>query len=165
MRNEQFIQIWMKKRRSTSSIIMYKRERKPANSRIQSPSPHVPRALARLAEASARIRLSETATIDDAKRAVRLTKLWRYDLMGDNFDETANESGRKGSARHADRTILDIVERLTANGGQGYAQLLDVINEAEREGISRDKAETVIEKLNNDGILMRPIGYDTLQRV
>ena len=85
--------------------------------------------------------------------------------MGENYDETANASGKKGSARHADRTIIDIVERLSTNSGQGHAQLIDVFNEAERAGISRDKAETVIEKLNNDGILMRPIGYDTLQRV
>ena len=53
-------------------------------------------ALARLAEASARIRLSETATIEDAERAVRLTKNWRYDLMGEHFDETAMASNKKG---------------------------------------------------------------------
>ena len=121
-------------------------------------------ALARLTEASARIRLAETATLQDAERAVRLTKTWRYDLMGENFDETAVQSNKKGTARHAERTILDIIARFQQNGG-GVAQLLDVINEAERENIPRSKAEEVIEKLNQTGRLMRPNGYDTLQIV
>jgi len=121
-------------------------------------------ALARLTEASARIRLAETASLQDAERAVRLTKTWRYDLMGENFDETAVQSNKKGTARHAERTILDIIARFQQNGG-GVAQLLDVINEAERENIPRSKAEEVIEKLNQTGRLMRPNGYDTLQIV
>ncbi|RJU95228.1 MAG: AAA family ATPase [Candidatus Poseidoniales archaeon] len=121
-------------------------------------------ALARLTEASARIRLAETATLQDAERAVRLTRLWRYDLMGENFDETAVQANKKGGARHAERTILDIIDRFQKNGG-GVAQLLDVINEAERENIPRAKAEEIIEKLNQNGRLMRPNGYDTLQIV
>ena len=84
--------------------------------------------------------------------------------MGENFDETAVQSNKKGTARHAERTILDIIARFQQNGG-GVAQLLDVINEAERENIPRSKAEEVIEKLNQTGRLMRPNGYDTLQIV
>jgi DNA replicative helicase MCM subunit Mcm2 (Cdc46/Mcm family) len=56
------------------------------------------------------------------------------------------------------------VERLSANG-DGFAQLVDVLNEAERLDISREKAEEVIDKLNQNGRLMRPTGYDTLQIV
>ena len=84
--------------------------------------------------------------------------------MGENFDETAIASNQKGKARHAERSILDIVGRLSANG-EGFAQLVDVLNEAERLDISRDKAEEVIDKLNQNGRLMRPTGYDTLQIV
>ena len=39
------------------------------------------------------------------------------------------------------------------------------LNEAERLDISREKAEEVIDKLNQNGRLMRPTGYDTLQIV
>ena len=53
-------------------------------------------ALSRLAEASARIRLSDKATAEDAERAIRLTKTWRHELMGENFDMTTIESGKKG---------------------------------------------------------------------
>ena len=84
--------------------------------------------------------------------------------MGENYDETAIASNQKGKARHAERTILDIVERLSANG-EGFAQLIDVFNEAERLDIPRQKAEEVIDKLNQNGRLMRPTGYDTLQIV
>ena len=56
------------------------------------------------------------------------------------------------------------MERLSANG-DGFAQLIDVFNEAERLDISRQKAEEVIDKLNQNGRLMRPTGYDTLQIV
>ena len=84
--------------------------------------------------------------------------------MGENYDETAIASNQKGKARHAERSILDIVERLAANG-EGFAQLIDVFNEAERLDIPRQKAEEVIDKLNQNGRLMRPTGYDTLQIV
>ena len=71
---------------------------------------------------------------------------------------------KAGKSRHAERTVLDIVDRLSANG-EGYAQLVDVLNEAERLDLSRDKTEEVIDKLNQNGRLMRPTGYDTLQIV
>ena len=119
-------------------------------------------ALARLAEASARIRLSQVATLDDAERAVRMTRLWREDLMGGNFDETTLVTGKKGSVRNREKAIMEIVASLAANNG-GVAQLLDVFNEAERYEIDRSTAEDVIEKLCQHGRMLRPSGYDTLQ--
>ena len=78
-------------------VAYYVETRKSAeNPRTAWPSPRSLEALSRLAEASARIRLSESATADDAKRAIRLTKTWRHELMGENFDMTTIESGKKG---------------------------------------------------------------------
>ena len=119
-------------------------------------------ALARLAEASARIRLSQVATLEDAERAVRMTRLWREDLMGGNFDETTMVTGKKGKTRNREKAIMEIVASLSANNG-GVAQLLDVFNEAERYDIDRATAEDVIEKLCQHGRMLRPSGYDTLQ--
>ena len=112
-------------------------------------------ALARLAEASARIRLSQDATLEDAERAIEITRLWRYALMGENYDETSNASGKKTSVRNKERTIRDIVSTLQ-NDGDGVANSLDVYNEAEKLGIDRNTAETIIEKLVLNGTLMRP---------
>ena len=119
-------------------------------------------ALARLAEASARLRLSQVATLEDAERAVLMTRLWREELMGGNFDETTLVTGKKGTVRNREKAIMEIVAALAANGG-GVAQLLDVFNEAERYDIDRTTAEDVIDKLCQHGRMLRPSGYDTLQ--
>ena len=121
-------------------------------------------ALSRLAEASARIRLQEVATVEDADRAIRLTKTWRHELMGENFDMTTIESGKKSKVRNQEKVIIDIVSVLQNDSGTA-ANLLDVLTEAERRDIPRSKAEDIIDKLCRDGRMMRPSGYDTLQVV
>ena len=121
-------------------------------------------ALSRLAEASARIRLTNTATLEDADRAIRLTETWRHELMGEDFDLTTIESGKKGQVRNQEKTIMDIVSVLQNDSGTSAA-LLDVLTEAERKDIPRAKAEDIIDKLCRDGRMMRPSGYDTLQLV
>lgn len=120
--------------------------------------------LYRLAQASARVRLSEFATIEDAERSIRLTRFWRHELMGENFDETTLQSGKKATTRNRERSILEIVRRLFAETGN-IVNLADVLTEAGRMDISRDVAEDIIEALCRDGRLMRPGGYDTLQPV
>ena len=121
-------------------------------------------ALSRLAEASARIRLSEFATVEDAERSIRLTETWRHELMGENFDMTTIESGKKGKVRNQEKQMIDIVSVLQNDAGTA-ANLLDVLTEAERRDIPRSKAEDIIDKLCRDGRMMRPSGYDTLQVV
>ena len=121
-------------------------------------------ALSRLAEASARIRLSEFATVEDAERSIRLTETWRHELMGENFDMTTIESGKKGKVRNQEKQMIDIVSVLQNDSGTA-ANLLDVLTEAERRDIPRSKAEDIIDKLCRDGRMMRPSGYDTLQVV
>ena len=120
--------------------------------------------LYRLAQASARVRLSEEATMADAQRSIRLTKYWRHELMGENFDETTLQSGKKATARNRERIILEIVRRIHAETGE-VASLNDVLTEAGRSDISKDVAEDLIDILCRDGRLMRPGGYETLQPV
>ena len=117
-------------------------------------------ALARLAEASARLRLSQVATVEDAERAIRLTNTWREDLMGGNFDETTLQTGQKGTSRNRQKTMLNIVSTLAADNN-GVAQYNDVLNEAERYKIDRGTAEDILEKFHQDGQLYRPNGYGT----
>ena len=121
-------------------------------------------ALSRLSEASARIRLSQEATIEDAQLAIQLTKLWRHDLMGEHFDETTMQSGKKGTVRNQEKIILDLVSTLQNESGNS-ANLLEVLTEAERNDINRGKAEDIIDKLCREGRMMRPSGYETLQVV
>lgn len=120
--------------------------------------------LYRLSQASARVKLSSEATIEDAQRAIRLTTLWRHELMGENYDETTLQSGKKATARNRERVILDIVKRIYSETGD-IVPLIDVLTEAGRLEISRDVAQDIIDNLCTDGRLMRPRGYDTLQPV
>jgi replicative DNA helicase Mcm len=124
-------------------------------------------AVARMAEASARIRLSNIANMEDAERAIGLTKLWRNELMGEHFDMTSIETGKNTSARNQERTILEIISTLQNQSTEQVkvANVLEVFNEADTYKISRAKTEDIIEKLVLDGRIMRPSGYDTLQVV
>ena len=119
--------------------------------------------LFRLSQASARIRLADTVSEEDAHRAIRITKTWRFDLMGEHYDETDMASGKKGSARNRVQAISEIVRRMHAETGAAV-DLNDVLTEAGRLDISRDVAEDIIDTLCTNGTLMRPV-YDTLAPV
>jgi len=120
--------------------------------------------LYRLAQASARVRLSEVATIEDAERSIRLTRFWRHELMGENFDETTIHSGKKPTKRNRERAIVEIVRRIVLETGQS-ANLNDVLTEVGRMDISLDVAQDIIDELVTAGQLMRPQGYETLAPV
>ena len=124
-------------------------------------------AVARMAEASARIRLSDIATIEDVERAIRLTRTWRNELMGENFDETALHTGKKATARNSERILLDIIGDLQAASTDNIkvANLIDIFNEAQSNNIDRSKVEDMIEKMIREGRLMRPRGYDSIQKL
>jgi DNA replicative helicase MCM subunit Mcm2 (Cdc46/Mcm family) len=84
--------------------------------------------------------------------------------MGEHFDETTMQSGKKGTVRNQEKIILDLVSTLQNESG-GSANLLEVLTEAERNDINRGKAEDIIDKLCREGRMMRPSGYETLQVV
>jgi len=119
-------------------------------------------ALVRLAEASARVRLSEVATIEDAKRAIRLTTTWRHGLMGDTFDETTMQSGVKTSKRNKTLEVLSFITeeyRRTNNA----VELQAVLNFCETNDFSTNNLEDLLEDLVNKGTLFQPHGYGTYQ--
>ena len=124
-------------------------------------------AVARMAEASARIRLADIATVEDVERAIRLTRTWRNELMGENFDETALHTGKKAGARNNERILLDIIGDLQSASTDNIkvASLIDIFNEAQNHNIDRNKVEDMIEKMIREGRLMRPRGYDSIQKL
>ena len=117
-------------------------------------------AIVRLAEAHARIRLSNEATLEDAEAAITLTRLWREEMMGE-FDETTLHSGKKAKARDREKIIMDTISDLSTSGG-GQCKRVDVLNQLEKHNINRDTAEDIIEKLVQSGRVFRPGGYETL---
>jgi len=113
-------------------------------------------ALMRLAEASARIRLSETVEKDDAKRAMKLMqyslKQLGYDPHTGQIDVDRSEGATGASERSNIRIVLDIVDALSEKKKE--MPLSEIIELAKKEGV--DNADEIIEKLRREGMLFEP---------
>ena len=89
--------------------------------------------LIRLAEASARARLSPTVDLLDAERAVQVSSHWRSELMPDGYDNTALASGVPKKGRSLHDSILGILRR----SGEAMDEQTIVL-EMERENTTAD---------------------------
>ena len=116
-------------------------------------------ALVRLAEASARVRLSSTATIEDARRAIRLLKTALAEVGLDpstgQIDVDIIMTGRAHSEVERAKTILKIVEELSSESEN--VPVDKVVDEAvSKLNVSKDKALSIIDKLKREGELFNP---------
>ncbi len=115
-------------------------------------------ALIRLAEASAKIRLSTEISKSDVERAIKLMKFSLEQLGRDTetgkFDIDKLESGISSSQRSKIREILEIIEDLDKKTGE--AKISDIKAEAQDRGISSSMVDEIIEKLKNDGSIYEP---------
>lgn len=109
--------------------------------------------LVRLAEASARIRLSSEATGEDAQRAVLTMKRWRDTLMVGGFDETTLHSGTPAKRRNLQRSIRQALNQLGAE--REDVNLIDLLNELEPE-FSRTEIQGELDKMRNSGAIYEP---------
>jgi replicative DNA helicase Mcm len=115
--------------------------------------------LIRLAEASARTRLSATVTKKDSQRAIDLLhhclSLIGMDTETGKFDIDRIATGISSSQRGAISVIKEIITELEKNLGK-VIPIEDVIREAGVREISDDKASEVIDKLKRAGDLFSP---------
>lgn len=125
--------------------------------------PFTPRqleAFVRLAEASARMRLSEEATVEDAKRAIAIIDQYLrrvgLDRETGRFDIDIIATGISHSQHERMRTIIDIVKRLGKESPDGNAARADILSEAEIQGIESSKVEEVLERLKRNGQIYEP---------
>jgi len=116
-------------------------------------------ALVRMAEASARIRLSDKVMKKDALRAIRLLE---YCLKQVGFDKETGKididkiaTGISASQRSHIVLIKDIIIELENKLGKTIP-IEDVIQEAKNKGVDSDTAEEVIEKLKRAGDIFEP---------
>jgi len=118
-------------------------------------------ALVRLSEASARIRLSESVTGDDARRAIDLMtehlKQVGMDPETGEFDADMIESGTPQSQRDKIHSILDIIEKICnekeedADADRAIAKMDEIIENAEEIGMDGDEVESRVNKLAREG--------------
>jgi replicative DNA helicase Mcm len=125
--------------------------------------PFTPRqleAFVRLAEASARIRLSQKVEINDAKRAISIIDQYLrrvgMDRETGKFDIDIIATGISHSQHERMRSIIDLIKRLCNESADGNASRSDIISEAEIEGLESRKVEEALDRLKRNGQIYEP---------
>jgi len=116
-------------------------------------------ALVRLAEASARVRLSDTVEKEDAERATDIARSSMEDIGMDpetgEFDADVVETGTSKSQRDRVKNILDLVDEIEEEYDEG-APVDVVVERAEEQGMEASKAEHEVEQLKQKGEVYTP---------
>ncbi|MCD4704343.1 MAG: minichromosome maintenance protein MCM [Methanosarcinaceae archaeon] len=117
-------------------------------------------ALVRLSEANARIRLSNTATLDDAIRTTQIVlscmKQVGVDPDTGALDVDVIASGTSKSQRDKIHGLKDVIKRVGDRHPGGKAPLEEVYAEADEEGIDREHAEDLITRMRQKGDIFKP---------
>ncbi len=116
-------------------------------------------ALIRLGEASARLRLSNKVTMEDAQRVIKILEacLKKVGVDPDTgfLDADIIATGMTKSTRDRTKSMMDIIRDISKEL-QGPAPRDAVLDRAEQLGIDREKAEEIIDRLRRDGSLFEP---------
>jgi replicative DNA helicase Mcm len=116
-------------------------------------------AVIRLAEASAKVRLSDEVGIEDARRAIDLIQFCLSEIAIDRetgkIDIDKISSGITASERGKIVSVREIINELENKIGR-VIPIDDIIKEAEERGISSEKVEDSIEKLKRSGDIFEP---------
>ncbi len=116
-------------------------------------------ALVRLAEGSARVRLSQKVARSDAKKAISIL---RYCLMQVGFDHETGQididrisTGIPASTRNKIVIIRDIISEIEGRGKK-VIPIEDITSEASEKNITEAQVEEIIEKLKREGEIYEP---------
>ncbi|MGC8647840.1 MAG: minichromosome maintenance protein MCM, partial [Candidatus Micrarchaeia archaeon] len=113
--------------------------------------------LVRLAEASAKSRLSNIVEVSDAERAIALTEYMLKTLAVDRTGRRDIDTILTGMPREkVDKinTIMSIIKRLEE--GEGTAKIQRVVEEAAKENIDEQTANKYLNELERSGDIYRP---------
>ncbi|OYT62824.1 AAA family ATPase [Methanosarcinales archaeon ex4484_138] len=116
-------------------------------------------ALVRLAEASARIRLSNSITTDDVDRVIRIVTMSLEQVMKDPetgmLDADIISVGTSKSQRDKIHVIISIIKEL-AGKNDGLAPREEVVALGVEKGINKEKIEDMLTRLKNSGEIYEP---------
>lgn len=117
-------------------------------------------AMIRLAEASARVRLSNHITIEDATRATSLMltclKNVGLDPKTGEIDSSIINSGTSLSQRNNIKTIKEIMKSLSTRYPDGKIPISEIVAQAGKQGIDKEKVESNLKKFALRGDLLKP---------
>ncbi len=116
-------------------------------------------ALVRLAEASARVRLSDSVELEDAERVIEIVRSCLKDIGVDpetgEFDADIVETGTSKTQRDRIKNVKALIAEIEDEYDAG-APVDEVLDRAEETGMERSKAEHEIEKLRRQGEVYEP---------
>ncbi|MFH1439002.1 MAG: minichromosome maintenance protein MCM [Candidatus Woesearchaeota archaeon] len=122
-------------------------------------SPRQLEALVRLSESSAKLRLGDTVTRKDAKRAIAMLHYCLEQVGMDpetgKIDIDRISTGVTTSERNKIIIVREIINELEESIGKNIP-IDEIITAAKEKGVSEDKAQEVIEKLKRSGDLFEP---------
>ncbi|GAB7011932.1 minichromosome maintenance protein MCM [Halolamina salina] len=117
-------------------------------------------ALVRLAEASARVRLSDTVDEQDADKVIEIVRNSLEDIGVDpetgEFDADVVETGTSKSQRDRIKSVKALIGDIEEEYDEG-APIEEVLDRAGEVGMDEDKAEKEIESLRKKGELYEPV--------
>ena len=135
------------------------RQRKTTSTKLVPITPRQGMSLLKLAQASARSRLSINVLTEDVKRAERILMYYLEKLALDpetgviDIDRIA--TGMTYSTRNNLKILIDILNQLSKTMGKTIP-IDDVIVEAVKQGINESEIEELIEKLKRGGDIIEP---------
>jgi len=116
-------------------------------------------ALVRLAEASARVRLSDTVEVEDSERVIAIVRSSLQDIGVDpetgQFDADVVETGQSKSQRDRIKNLKQLIADIEEEYEDG-APVEEVLERAEEINLDPSKAEEEIEKLRRKGEVYEP---------
>ena len=116
-------------------------------------------ALVRLAEASARVRLSDTVEAEDADRVIDIVRSCLQDIGVDpetgQFDADVVETGRSKTQRDRIKNLKQLIHDIEDEYEEG-APVEVVLERCDEIGMDSSKAEDQIEKLRRKGEVYEP---------
>ena len=115
-------------------------------------------AIIRLAEASARARLSPKVESQDADRAVRITEYWMRRVAGDEgrFDIDIVQVGISQSQREQIIALRDVIGQLSEQSPAGVADYEDIVRVAGERGITAPKVDQWLKRWSQEGEIYSP---------
>ncbi len=113
-------------------------------------------AMIRLAEASARARLSEIVTKEDAERAIKIVRYFLKESASEEGIEDMDIIYTGASSKKRQKWIIvdDIIRQLEEE--KGYAKIEDIVPMASDKNIGKQEVEEILNTLRRNGQIYSP---------
>jgi len=115
----------------------------------------------RLSEASAKLRLSETVTVEDAKRAIKIIYQFLSKVGVDpetgQIDIDVISTGVSHTQQDRMKTLIEIIEQTCKGSDDNHADRQEIIKEAEIKGIDTTKTEDALDHMKKLGQIFEPV--------